>query len=144
MWSASLFILNRGGVEPMELYHYGVPGMKWGVRRSKAQLNRARKTSAKMVKRYKSGADYFIKTRDNIRKNDYEQYKKYGYPSKEHARADDKNWNKLARVDRRIANEWSNIHKDISKMTINDVKEAKKLVAVGKAWTRKALLNAGR
>lgn len=30
-----------------ELIHYGVLGMKWGVRRSKAQLARARKKAAK-------------------------------------------------------------------------------------------------
>ena len=33
--------------EPNELMHYGVLGMKWGVRRSEAQLARARKKAAK-------------------------------------------------------------------------------------------------
>ena len=44
------YILQRGGDSMSELYHYGVKGMKWGVRRTKDQLSRKTSHTAKKRK----------------------------------------------------------------------------------------------
>ena len=41
------YILQRGGDSMSELYHHGVKGMKWGVRRTKDQLSRKTSHTAK-------------------------------------------------------------------------------------------------
>lgn len=47
-----------------ELYHYGVLGMKWGVRRSDAQLARAKKTKAQKESEVRKRAD--VKNRGTL------------------------------------------------------------------------------
>lgn len=53
-----------------ELYHYGVLGMKWGVRRSSTSLgNKASKLSAKNVKLANKREDYLDRADKNLKKS---------------------------------------------------------------------------
>ena len=45
------YILQKGGDKMSELYHYGVKGMKWGVRRRNNQVSKQSKLDVKNVKK---------------------------------------------------------------------------------------------
>lgn len=61
-----------------ELYHYGVKGMKWGVRRTAAQLGRAIKKAGSSLKRSISESN----KRANERKRERELKEMKGKPKK--------------------------------------------------------------
>ena len=121
------YILTSNG----ELYHYGVKGMKWGVRRAQRKLNRAAKTAAKQAKRRKNLANDYKRVLKDIKSGDY---KKFGYPSAERAKYDIPLNNDMIRSEINIAKNWTKIHNKIMKMSINDVAEAKALIEKGKQY----------
>ena len=120
--------------QEFELRHYGIKGMKWGVRR-------ARKTAARQAKLHKRQGDDYAAIRDDIKKGDY---KKYGYLSDKQARKDLKNWDRMIRDERKIANQWMRTHDELLKMPINDVKNAKQLIKAGRKYTTAVLLRQDR
>ena len=117
-----------------ELQHHGVKGMKWGVRR-------ARKTAARMAKIHSKQADDYDTIRKGIKKGDY---KKYGYLSDKQANKDLKNWDRMIRDERKIAQKWLNTQDELLRMPIDDVKNAKRLVKAGKNYTTDVLLRGER
>lgn len=122
-----------------ELYHYGVKGMKWGVRRDKAKLKRAKKVSRKKSEYHQRNADRSSKIRDDIEKGNY---KKYGYLSDKQAKKDIANWNEDIRAHQTLAKKWLSIHDEISNMSVGDVKKAKQLISNGRKLTNEYLINA--
>lgn len=117
-----------------ELQHYGVKGMKWGVRR-------ARKTAARMAKLHTKQADDYATIRNNIKKGGY---KKYGYLSEKQANKDLKNWDRMIRDERKIAQKWLSTQDKLLEMPINDSKNAKRLIKAGKKYTTDVLLRGDR
>ena len=130
----SNYILTSNG----ELYHYGVKGMKWGVRRTQRKLNRAAKTAAKQAKHRRNTANDYKRVLKDIKSGDY---KKYGYPSAERAKQDIPLNDAMIRSEINIAKNWTKIHNKIMKMSINDVAEAKALIKKGKQYAYDMVLD---
>ena len=61
-----------------ELYHYGVPGMKWGYRRGRSSTVAARGEASKYLKK-----DFYKVSKEEAKqfKKDAKQVTKYGYLS---------------------------------------------------------------
>lgn len=81
-----------------ELYHYGVPGMKWGVRRSSTSLgNKASKLSAKNTKLSAKREEYLDRANDNLKKS-----LKVRASNTKQKRVIDRSTAKINKLDRRI------------------------------------------
>lgn len=103
------------------LYHYGVPGMKWGVKRSRTRLsNRVTKLTAKNEKLAKS-----------IDKNT-SAAKVYTAKSNQVRRDNSKYDKKIAKATRKKAGAELKLNKQLSKRRLNESKVGKYSAKVAK------------
>lgn len=115
-----------------ELCHYGVKGMKWGVRRAQRKLNKAARTADKQAKRHRNLANNYKRIFKDLQRGDY---KKLGYPSVERAKRDIPLTAKMIRSETKLAKHWTKTRNEIMKMSVNDVSEAKRFIEIGKQYT---------
>lgn len=96
-----------------ELYHYGVPGMKWGVRRDARILTNYHRNAAirKAKDQYKSG---------KIDKDTYKKRKQQANLNKKKELSDIENSFRKAKSQREI----DSLSKNISKRTLSEVPQA--------------------
>lgn len=107
-----------------ELYHYGVKGMKWGVRRLTKAAERAEKDANDLRKHgYKKEADAVQKVADKNRKKANDK------KIKDSRKEDVKNRRKLSDADLKKKVERLSMEKKLKDLTSDDVSPGKKFVS---------------
>lgn len=134
-----------------ELYHYGVPGMKWGVRKTKAQRQKeyVKKYKQKELKKLEARSARMDKKYGRIvdmsRRNFDKKLAKYGQPP---ATANERNpttkaanWYAKAKAikttEERVIREEA---KKVASMSLSDIKAER--VKVGRAYITTSLITA--
>ena len=121
-----------------ELYHFGVKGMKWGHRKSKAERQAARvekwktKHIAKVEKRMNKDSIRYYKKRDKAYNKMYDSVSTEGLNSKRSSKA----MQKLYESDTRMRYKRSVAEAEISKiksMSVSDIKTENREVGKGYA-----------
>lgn len=115
-----------------ELAHFGILGMKWGVRRARSQAISGLKES-------KEESAFYSKLHSSIGKG---RYKENGYDSKKEAMTDLPKIRKAQKELEKSTNKWLSINKELFSLPVGDVKNAKRLVAEGQSFYNSASLRA--
>ena len=116
-----------------ELYHYGVLGMKWGVRRA------AQKATREAYKHKRIATDY-TNARLNVKKSIKDgSYKKHGYTSADQAKNDLANYKRITDTHRRIGKNWTATHHEIMRTSMRDVKKSKTLISDAKRYANELM-----
>ena len=102
-------------IESNELYHYGVKGMKWGVKKNRRLANRAKKQANSM----RSTAKELIQ-----RGHDYDDLELWELASPSEKRRSRQNAKRLAANDFKAADFWDKAAKDIA--STNSYRDGKK------------------
>lgn len=116
-------------IENGELYHYGIPGMKWGVRRSVAQLQRARGKLETRTEKLKSSVRY-MKTQES----------KYTAKSEKYKQSNAKYESRIAKASAKKAEYDYKLNKALSKSN-PDAEKVAKLTAKSVAYKNEITRN---
>ena len=115
-----------------ELYHYGVLGMKWGVRKDRQKYMSVRQAlGTRKVAKYQEKAAAQVKTANRMREeqakmSDPKNWKKY-YESKAEAKKYSSYSKKRAKAYEDAGRKWLETNNTINKMSWEDARAAKEL-----------------
>lgn len=112
-----------------EFYHYGIKGMKWGVRRAKRYKEKMlikSKKKADTANKYYENAKYKLKDLKKYGKKS-RFYNEFDYETLNAAKADYLSSVKTAAT---VGKTWMNVNNTLSKLNVNEVskKEMTKIV----------------